>query len=143
MIYEPHIIVKKAVQQKWAQKRSRGIIEKILMHGRIKSVGIIIVQTESFDEKLKQCTGKVLNRWRYDDSGLHCLLEDVDVSNEKVDSCYYCIDKEKKQMMIEWLTIFSVESTRKKLNYNYCGAIYELFEEEGEEICKVIRTWMQ
>lgn len=138
----PHKIILEAVQQRWASKQAKGFFTKLFELGEIKALSIIVVQTETYDEKTRMCSDEIINRWKYDHSGLQPLSVNIDLSREQADYCYYCIDEEKKRIIMNWETIFPCASTRKHLHYNSFGAIYEIVEEEGVEVFKVIRTWI-
>lgn len=143
MMHEPHEIVLKAIQKKWEYNRSKSFVTKLLELGEIKATATIILQTEYFDEIQRRCSGKILHRWKYDYSGLHNLSEDIDVSQQKVDYCCYCIDKEQKRIVVQWDTILPSASTRKHLHYFDYGAIYEIVRDKDVDVFKVIRTWIE
>lgn len=139
----PHKIVLETIEKSWEYGRSKGLLTKILELGEIRGCADIIIEMEQYDEELRQPTGKILNKWRYDESGLKHLSVEEEFTGQQVDYCYYCVDKQKKILAIDWLTIYPGNSTRKKLEYTGRGVIFEIIEKDGEEDYEIIRTWME
>lgn len=139
----PHKIVLETIEKSWEYKRSKGLLKKILELGEIRGCADIIIEMEQYDEDLRQPTGKILNKWRYDESGLQHLSIDEEFTEQQVDYCYYCVDKQKKILVINWFTIYPGNSTRKKYEYTGRGVIFEINEKDGEEDYEIIRTWME
>ena len=140
---KPHEFVLDQVQRKWSCKRSKGFFTKLLELGEIKAVAIDIMETEGFDEKHKLCTGEILNRWKYDDSGLQYIPKDSVLESKRVEYCKYCINKEQKKLMIVWIDISNIESRGKDIHYSRHGASFEIVESNGVEDFKVIGVWME
>jgi len=140
---KPHEFVFDKVQRKWANKRSKGFWQKLLELGEIKPVAIEIVQTDSLDERTKLCTGETLNRWIYDNTGLQLLPPNADTSEQVLEYCYYCIDKDKNKLAIVWANIQTIASRRKKIHYFHTGSIYAITECNGVEDYELIGTWIE
>lgn len=141
---KPPKLVLDEVQRRWPPKHSKGILTKLIDFIIIRPIAIEVVQTDSFDEKTNRCTGKTLNRWRYNDLGLQSLSDNADEEEQKLDYCYYCLDKEKKKLVIEWSSMFSgaLKGSRIKHPYNH-GEIYEVIECNGVEEYRLIRCWIE
>jgi hypothetical protein len=139
---KPHEFVFNQVQCKWACERSKGFFTKLIELGEIKAVAIDIIETERFDERRKLCTGEILNRWRYDDTGLRYIPKHTDIDSHKVEYCKYCINKEQKKLMVVWIDISKIESRGKDIHYSRHGASFEIVESNGVEDFKVISVWM-
>jgi len=139
----PHKIVLETIEKNWEYECSKGILTKILELGEIRGRADIIIEMEHYDEEQRQPTGKILNKWKYDKFGLKQLSVDEDYTGQQVDYCFYCVDRQKKVLAIDWLTIFPGNSTRKKFEYIGRGVVFEIIEREGEEDYEIIRTWME
>jgi hypothetical protein len=141
---KPNKLVLDKVQKRWSYRRSKGVLTKLINFIIIKPVAIEIVQTASVDEGFKFCTGETLNRWRYNDSGLQLLSNNVGAEEKKLDYCYYCLDKEKKKLAIVWANMFSgaLRGSRIKHPYHH-GEVYEIIEHNGVEEYKRISCWME
>jgi hypothetical protein len=140
---KPHEFVLDQIRRKWSGERSKGFFTKLLELGEVKAVAIDILETESLDEKHMFCTGEILNRWRYDDSGLQYIPKNEDVDQNIVEYCSYCIKRKKKRLLIVWTDISTINSTKKDIHYFSHGEFYEIVEREGVEDFKVIGIWIE
>lgn len=137
-----HILILNEVQQRWWYFRTRSILQKLMELGEIKPKAIDIIQTENYDERTNLCKGRTLNKWRYDNKGLR-LLSPEEYSDQLIaEHCTFCIDKEKKRLIIEWAKIFPSDSSRKKIHYVHSGVTYELFDNDGIADFNTIGCWM-
>lgn len=140
----PHKLVLDWVQKKWSSERNKGFWLKFFELGQIKPVAIEIIQTASWDERNHMCTGEKLNRWKYDDVGLQLLATNkAEEGKQKVNYCYYCVDKDKKRLGVVWENILPMASNRKKIHYFQTGEVYEIVENDGVEEYKPISCWME
>ena len=139
----PHKIVLETIEKSWEYKRSKRLLTKILEFGEIRAHADIIIEMEHYDEEHRRTTGRILNKWKYDKSGLQKIAVEEDYTGQQVDYCYYCFDRQKKLLVIDWFTIFPGNSTRKKLEYTGRGVTFEIIEKDGEEDYKIIRTWIE
>ena len=88
IMQRPHILVFNEVQRQWSSHRLKGFFQWLIELGEIKPVAIDIIQTEDYDKKYKMCTGKTLNRWRYDEKGFRFmpLNEEIEKVNDKMEA---------------------------------------------------------
>ena len=140
---KPHEMVLKEVRSRWSCYRNKSFFQRIIEFGQIKIAAIDIVETATFDEKYKFFTGETLNKWRYDDTGLHFIPKNAELDSHRVEYCKYCIDKEKRRLAIGWANILPSASSGKKIYYFGSGVVYEIAEDNGIEEFKVIRVWME
>jgi hypothetical protein len=143
ILKKPLKIVFDDVQKRWASERPKNFLTRLIDVVIIKPRAIEIVQTASWDERSKFCTGETLNRWKYDDAGLQLLSPNADVGEWKLEYCWYCIDEKKKKLAIVWANIFSIATFRKKIHYFHNGEVYEIIERGGVEEYNLISYWME
>jgi len=143
IIKRPHKIVLDAVSRNWSYKYYKGFWQKLFELGEIKPVGIEIVQTDTLDERTNLCTGKTLNRWRYDDKGLQVIPLNTDTAGQLLDHCSYCIDKDKRKLAIVWENIFPGKSSRKNIHYINRGEVYQIVECDGVQDFELISCWIE
>jgi len=140
----PHKLAFEEVQKKWSSISSTGVLLKLIDFIIIRPLAVEIVQTESIDDDgFKFCRGAILNRWRYNDSGLQLLPNKADEGEQKVEYCYYCIDKENKRLAILWANMFSGALRGSKIKYFRNGEVYEITEHDGVEDYNLISCWME
>jgi len=142
VIHKPHELVLIEVRRRWACERYKGLLRRLIEMGRIHPKAIIITQTNSYDEKDRICSGETLHRWRYDNAGLQ-LLSQEEESQQSVDYCYYCIDKDKRKLVIDWSVIFQPGSSRKNIRYHQYGTVYEITKNDGIDDFELVSTWME
>jgi hypothetical protein len=140
---KPHEFVLNEVKRRWSYERSKGFFTKLIELGEIKAVAIVILEKENFVDKRKFRKGKILNRWRYDDTGLQYIPKNEDVDQNRVEYCAYCINRKKKRLLIEWTNISTMDSSKKDIHYFCNGTFYEIVESNGIEDFKVIRVWIE
>jgi hypothetical protein len=140
---KPHEFVLDQVRRKWSCERSKGFFQRLIELGEVKAVAIDILEKENFVDKKKFRKGKILNRWRYDDTGLQYIPENTDIDLHRMECCAYCLNREKKRLLIDWTNISAYKSTKKEIHYFRHGALYEIVESNGIEDFKVIGIWME
>ena len=143
IVKKPHKLVIDEVQKRWSSRYSKGVLSKLTNFIVIRPAAIEIVQTDHVDKGFKYCTGDTSNIWRYDDAGLQLLPPNADIGKQKVEYCYYCIDKEKKRIAILWTNMFSGALRGSKVQYFHDGSVYEINEKNGAEHYELISTWME
>jgi hypothetical protein len=116
---KPHEFVLDQVQRKWSGERSKGFFTKLIELGEVKAIAIDILETENFDEEHMFCTGEILNRWRYDDTGLRYIPKNENVDQNIVEYCEY------------------------NIHYFSHGELYEIVESNGVEDFKVIGIFIE
>ncbi len=92
------------------------------------------------------CDGDILNKWRYEETGLRVLSEYADMSYNqyKVEKCWYCIDREKKRLRVTWANFLpNASSYRKDVHHFHDSTLYEIIENNGIEEFKAIGFWME
>ncbi len=141
---KPHEFVLNEVQCRWSYERSKGFFRRLLDFGA-NPIAIDIIETESLDEKEAICTGEILNKWRQEETGLRVLSEYADMSYNqyKVEKCWYCIDREKKRVVITWANLLPGPSSRKGVHHFHNGTLYEIIENNGIEEFKAIGFCME
>ncbi len=140
---KPHEFVLDQVRRKWSYERSKGFFRRLIELGEVKAVAIDILETEYFEDRKEFRRGEILNRWRYDDSGLQYIPENTDIDGYKVECCAYCINREQRRFLIEWTSISKSDSRGKDIHYHSHGASFEIVESNGVEDFKMIGGWME
>lgn len=143
IMQRPHILVCHEVQRQWSSHRLKGFWQWLIELGEIKPAVVDIIQTKDYDKKYKMCTGDTINRWRYDKNGFQSVPVDEHIKDKVIGICEFCIDSEKKRLLIVWANILGSASSRKKIQYFHTGTLYEMVMNNGIEDYDIISTWIE